>query len=87
LEQARANASYDFVTLRQIHDLSRGREKPVSRVAMRQGQLLSGQHDLVGKRRFPQRRCGLRQPLCQIDGEANPAPGIEQQRLPGRDGR
>lgn len=35
LEQARANASYDFVTLRQIHDLSRGREKPVSRAAVR----------------------------------------------------
>jgi carbonic anhydrase/acetyltransferase-like protein (isoleucine patch superfamily) len=30
---------------------------------------------------------GLRQPLCQIEGEANPATGIEQQRLPGGDGR
>ena len=53
---------------RQIHDLSRSREKPVSRVAERQWQLLSGQHDLVGERRFPQRRGGLRQPLCQIEG-------------------
>ena len=32
----------------QIHDLSRSREKPVSRVAVRQWQLLSGQHDRVG---------------------------------------
>src|ERR1019366_2050309 len=72
---------------RQIHGLSRSREKPVSRVAVRQWQLLSGQHDLVGERRCPQRRSGLRQPLCQIEGEANSAPGIEQQRLPGRDGR
>src|ERR1019366_1433997 len=72
---------------RQIHDLSGSSEKPVSRVAVRQWQLLSGQHDLVGERRFPQRCSGLRQPLCQIEGEANSAPGIEQQRLPGRDGR
>ena len=43
---------------------SRSSEKPVSRVAVRQWQLLSGQHDLVGKRRFPQRRRGFSQPPC-----------------------
>ena len=32
---------------RQIHDLNHSREKPVSRVAVRQRQLLSGQYDLV----------------------------------------
>jgi hypothetical protein len=41
----------------------------------------------VGERRFSQRRRGLGQPLCQIDGKANSPPCVEQQRLPGRDGR
>ena len=40
----------------------------MSRVHVGQGQLLGGQHDLVGERRFQQRRGGLRQLLCQIYG-------------------
>jgi len=48
---------------------------------VRQWQLLGGQHDFVSERRLRQRRCGLGQPLCQIDGEANPALGIERQDL------
>ena len=69
---------------RQIHDLSRNNHKPVSRVAVRQWLLLGGQHDLVGERYFPQRPCGLRQPLCQINVEANPDPSIERHGLVGR---
>jgi len=67
---------------REVHDLWGGR-KPICWIKLWQRELLCDQHDLVGERCFPQRRCGRGQPLGQVGGEPNLALGIEQQRFPG----
>ena len=68
---------------RKVHDLSSGGQKPICGIGLWQRELLGDQHDLVGERRFPQRRCGRGQPLGQVGGEPNPALGIQQQCFPG----
>ena len=67
----------------QAEHLSGCGQKTVRRVGVWQGKLLRRQHNLMGKRSFPQVRRGACQPSRQISVQPNSTLGVQQQRLPG----